>query len=533
VEKSSIRIAPICLAALSLLATGVALADGSQPPSTASVPAPPMPADLARRVQDVADVVLEHHIDPPARQQMILSGIKGLYRAAGLPVPPGLGRRVSAIATPEPLAALLKEVWPAMTAEPRSADKLERALLEGVLAPVPGGAELLTAKERNAAEQLAGNRYVGILVSLGTDDKEKRPTFVQVMEGGPAQRAGVKSGDVLEEVEGVDTKGMPLRDVVERTRGDEGTAVTIKVRTPKEAASRTLKITRERISGRLLTPTVLGMGQGPASDGKVRLDGPDPIGYIRINAITASTPHELRKRAREMEGQGLRALVLDLRGSGGRESDVHPAVLLADSLLERGAIGRVRTVRGETTYRAESDALFRGWPIAVLVDQGTSGTAEWLVAALQDNHWAVVVGSPTAGAYRMEPIDGLVMAYSREGTFEYEATVRTTIPVGDGRWSVAMVTGYLERGDGRPLADLSGAAPDASASREPSRGGVQPDHMIPSARRRPDAIGGPNSLRRWPAKKAEAPSKPADKPGTAPDPILDAARQVLHKALNP
>ncbi len=53
------------------------------------------------------------------------------------------------------------------------------------------------------------------------------------MEGGPAARAGVKNGDLLEEVDGVDTRGMPLRDVVERLRGDEGTDVTIKVRTPR------------------------------------------------------------------------------------------------------------------------------------------------------------------------------------------------------------------------------------------------------------------------------------------------------------
>ena len=83
---------------------------------------------------------------------------------------------------------------------------------------------------------------------------------------------------------------------------------------------------------------------------------------------------------------------------------MHSAVLLADSLLERGAIGRVRTARGETTYQADADALFRGWPIAVLVDQNTSGTAEWLAAALQDNHRAVIVGSPTAGAQRRRPV---------------------------------------------------------------------------------------------------------------------------------
>src|SRR5262245_54542193 len=66
--------------------------------------APAMPADLAQQAQAVTDAVLEHHIDPPARQQMILSGLKALYRVAGLPAPAELGRRASAVATPEQLA---------------------------------------------------------------------------------------------------------------------------------------------------------------------------------------------------------------------------------------------------------------------------------------------------------------------------------------------------------------------------------------------------------------------------------------------
>ena len=57
--------------------------------------APKPPVELARRIGEITDVVLQYHIDPPTRQQMILSAIKALYKAAGEPVPPGLGRRVS------------------------------------------------------------------------------------------------------------------------------------------------------------------------------------------------------------------------------------------------------------------------------------------------------------------------------------------------------------------------------------------------------------------------------------------------------
>ena len=231
-KNSHIRMASIGLVTFSLAAcAGVALADGPQSPRTtaptAPVPAPAMPPDLARHVQEVTDTVLEHHIDPPARQQMILSGIKALYRAAGVPVPLGLGRRVSAVTTPEQLAALLEEVWPKSTAKSVAAKELEEALLEGLLAAVPGGAELMTAKESKVAEQMAGNRYVGIHIALGMDDKEKRPTMSE-RHRGRARRSGRGQGRAtcIEEVDGVDTKGMKLRDVVDRLRGDEGTDVT-------------------------------------------------------------------------------------------------------------------------------------------------------------------------------------------------------------------------------------------------------------------------------------------------------------------
>ncbi len=124
----------------------------------------------------------------------------------------------------------------------------------------------------------------------------------------------------------------------------------------------------------------------------------DPIAYLRINLMAGSTPHEFRKIAIELEQQGIKAIVLDLRGS--RSNSVHTALLLADSLLDHGTIGRVRTSQGETVYQADSDANFRGWPIAVLVDSNTSGAAEWLAAAIQDNHRGIVVGSPTSSRPR-------------------------------------------------------------------------------------------------------------------------------------
>jgi carboxyl-terminal processing protease len=275
---------------------------------------------------------------------------------------------------------------------------------------------------------------VGIQIALAMDDGLKIARFAQIFEGGPADRAGAKTDDLIEKVGDIDTKGMSLADVVQKLRGEEGTDVTVTVRQPQAKESRTLKMTRVSMP----RTTVQGYRKTTSGGWDVRLEGPGAVGYLRISDIMASTPHEFRNLARQVENEGARALVLDLRVLRLSGSPVHPTVLLADSLLDHGAIGRVRTVEREMTYEADSDALFRGWPIAVLVDGVTSGTAEWLAAALQDNHRAILVGSPTAGASGRSTAD-----------------VRSIVTVGDGTWSINLVTGYLLRGDGHPLSEVS------------------------------------------------------------------------------
>jgi hypothetical protein len=251
-----------------------------------------------------------------------------------------------------------------------------------------------------------------------------------------------------------------------------------------------------------------------------------------------------------MENDGVQALVIDLRGTGSgamgeavNEATVHAAVLVADGLLERGTIGSVRTARGETTYQADSDALFRGWPMAVLVDPATSGAAEWLAAALQDNHRAVIVGSPTRSARKVvarppgapqieeDPGDRL----RTDEAVVSDTAVRSAVAVGDSRRWISLVTGYLERGDGRLLADPDNNLVAASASNDRPRGGVHPDHVIPPT------VARANGDRR-PGDRADSPRKPSERayaaiePKGSPrppssDPALAAAVTILHQAL--
>jgi carboxyl-terminal processing protease len=369
-------------------------------------------------------------------------------------------------------------------------------------------------------EQLQGNRYVGIHIQLSYDDKTKQAVIQELVPGGPADRAGGKKGDRIERVDGVDTRGMKLAEVVDRLRGPVGTELTVAVRQPKDKEARILKMTRET----LFLPTVVGLQKQSSGDWRLKVGGVDggDIAYVRIKDITASTPHELRKLAQQFDAEGLKALVLDLRDVS--NASLHPTVLLADSLLERGTIGRVRMADRVATHEATPDALFRGRPIAVLVDRQTVCGAEWLAAALQDNHRATIVGTPTASLFpgpQRSRVTGRMMD---------TGDVTSTLPLGDGAWSISLTTGRLERGDGRPIVDprVKEDVPNPrdkegwQAFYREAKGGVKPDHLIGDVGPGPGPRPGE---RRGAFGSTDAGIDPLH------DPALDRAIQVLRESL--
>ena len=384
------------------------------------------PPELAGRAWAITDVVLDRHVDPPTRQQMILAGLRALHKAGKIPSPPGLARRVSALQAPEPLAAILAEAWPGPI-KIEEGDGPAEVFLEGLLSVVPGGAQLLSAKQWKVEEQVEANLYVGIQVALKKDGGY--PAFQQVLPGGPADQAGSKAGDVIEAIDGVSTRDMPLTEVVDRIRGEEGTEVVLRLRKSDPAGVADVPMKR----GRLPRKTVQGLSPLPEGRWDVRLDGPAPIGYLKLTEVAGSAPQELRAFAAQMESDGLRALVLDLREV--HQARFHPTVLLADALLDGGVIGRVREADSSREIRAEPDALFRGWPMVVLTREGQAPEVDWLCAALQDNHRAAIQVASTMRS------------------MSDTALVRSAVPFDGGEWYLRLATGRLERGDGRALTE--------------------------------------------------------------------------------
>jgi C-terminal peptidase prc len=439
----------------------------------------PVAGDLAARVWGILEVVRQNHLEPPPRGDMILAAAKGLVKAAKATPPDDLARRAADVASEEQLRAFLREIAPARTG---AADaKTEAALLEGLFDSIPGKPALLSADELRRADQLSGNRYVGIGIQIAPYEPEKVTQIRNPFPRGTARKAGVKPNDLLLEVDGKSTKGVDLQQVVKWVQGPKGTPVTIVVRQPDASEKRTLKVLRDVIP----IDSVLGYRRAGEDRWDYRADPEAGVGYVWVPSIKSSTLHELRQVERRLQAEGARALVLDLRFSQG-EGVLDHAALVADGLLDGGLMWRVRHGGADAQEsRADRECLFRGWPLAVLVNGITDNAQGAVLAALQDNHRATLVGEPTKG----------------------DGSVRKIFHLPGGQDGLTVLTGRLERA-------------------APGRGWpVVPDRGIDLTKEQRSAV------ERWLGAK-QLPEPPAGTDGRPPDdPQLAAAVALLRDAV--
>jgi carboxyl-terminal processing protease len=265
----------------------------------------------------------------------------------------------------------------------------------------------------------------------------------------PALKAGIRAGDVIDEIDGKPVRGLDITEVVKRILGKEGEAVRLKVR-HADGRTEELAVTR----GVVTIPSVSGFrvaGDHP----EFRLDPDHAIGYARINSFTAGTADELKKAIEDLTGRGMKALILDLRGCPG--GLLSATVDVARLFLAKGTIVTMRK-RGQAmqSFTAEGQpALAADVPIVVLVDGSTASAAEILAGALKDNDRAILLGSRTFGK---GSVQSLVMLKDDEGAIKlttayYQLPRGEDIDKREGKadWGVDPTDGYYVPVDGRTL----------------------------------------------------------------------------------
>lgn len=337
------------------------------------------------RVMEVVDVVLESHVKPVSRQQLLLNGLLAVYLFAG-ESPGDLALEISALCEVEALEEFCNNKLTEIAAQTRSVslEKLYEGFEAGVLRGVPGGATIIRSKEAAVDDSLAANRYVGVGIVLGMRDDT--PFVSQVLAGGSGEKAGMLDQDAILSVDGEPTPGKGLPEIVDMLRGEEGTVVELELRQPKEE-SREIEVVRSVT----FIPTVLGFkevkrGEWDYTLGEKNAD----IAYVKFARIGPSTVHELKKVAAELRDQDLRGMILDLRAGGGL---LHDAVMVADLFLESGKIGTAVMRDRREELEATEGSLFVGIPMALLIDENSGADRILIAQALKRGRSARMLSS--------------------------------------------------------------------------------------------------------------------------------------------
>lgn len=209
-----------------------------------------------------------------------------------------------------------------------------------------------------------------------------RIVIVSPIDNTPAQRAGLKPGDVIQKVNGQEVTGLMLEQVISRIKGPAGTEVTLTILDPD--SGNTKQVTLERAE---IDLDLVAWEQIPGTE----------IAYLRISAMSDGAGKDLRKTLQEINDAGMAGILLDLRNNPG--GLLGEAVAVSSQLIDSGTVLVRVDARGETTsVNVNEGAEAVDLPVVALANQGTASGAEIVIGALQDHDRAQVVGTTTSGA---------------------------------------------------------------------------------------------------------------------------------------
>jgi carboxyl-terminal processing protease len=229
-------------------------------------------------------------------------------------------------------------------------------------------------------EEATDGAFEGVGMNVAEVDRGLR--VLTVFDGSPAQRGGIRPGDVITAVDGRSLAGKTSEQATSLIKGPAGTPVTLTVQTGKEPP-RDIPLKRARVDV-------------PVVEAEMRRNGSMKVAHVRLASFTSGAHGEVRKAVDELLDKGAEGIVLDLRNNGG--GLLNEAVLVSSIFIRDGTIvstdGRTRPKR---VFEAAGDAIDASIPVVVLVNGESASASEIVTGALQDRDRAEVVGTRTFG----------------------------------------------------------------------------------------------------------------------------------------
>ena len=331
------------------------------------------------------------------------------------------------------------------------AELLENAI-RGMVGDLDRHSAYLDAEEYQDIRISTSGRYSGVGLEVSkTDD---RLLVIAPIDGTPAQKAGVLSGDEIVDIDGFSVADDGLDATIDRLRGRPGTAVSMTIRRSDFDDPITFRVVRQKIQ--------------VASVRHERLD--PSIGYLRLSQFNDTTAREasqaideMMEAAQEETGNMLTGLVVDLRNNPGGILD--SAIDVSDLFLDEGVIVSAsgRTPESRFTRLANLGDVMDGATIAILVNRGSASASEIVAGALQDHDRATIIGTRTFGKGLVQT----VMPLSRGRAIKLTTSHYYT-PSGDSINGTGITPDILVEGDrSYPAMSLSGELDREQDTRAP------------------------------------------------------------------
>jgi carboxyl-terminal processing protease len=279
--------------------------------------------------------------------------------------------------------------------------KLFQDAINGMLSGLDPFSNYIPEEELTEFNKNIHGKFGGIGIQIGM--RNGILTVISPLEGTPAYRAGVMAGDLILEIEGKSTEKLRLDEAVKILTGDPGTKVRLKVR-HMTGDNAEVTITREIIE----VHTVKGVKRDDKNEWIYMIDPDKKIGYIRLTSFVENSTPDLRKAMDQLEKEGVKALVLDLRFNPG--GILQTAIEVCDMFIDKGII--VQTKGRVTPYWAASatnEGKYPYMPMVVLVNQFSASASEIVSGCLQDHHRAIIIGERSFGKGSVQnviPLEG-------------------------------------------------------------------------------------------------------------------------------
>ena len=257
--------------------------------------------------------------------------------------------------------------------------KLIDSALEGYVQGVGDEyTEYLTEEEVTALMEDVNGSYVGVGLYIAQNVGTNEILVVGVIEGSPANKAGILVGDIVKKVDDIEFTGEQLTQASNNMKGVEGTKV--KVTVERNGENIDFDITREKIKFNCISSEKLE----------------NNIGYIRISSFDGGVAEDFEKAYKELSSQGIKSLVIDLRNNGGGLVD--QCLEIAELIVPKGSKMLITKDKqnNEEISTSSKDSIINV-PIVILVNEYTASASEILTAAIRENVNATVIGTKTYG----------------------------------------------------------------------------------------------------------------------------------------